>query len=116
MCASTRLGPAPAPARVADAEQPCCINEPFVALHTVVVVTVPTVCTVTVMQQKMKQLCPGSIPARFLGQPRALHFRSITLLFPFFSLFPSLLLFRNLDHHYYIHYYTVITTLLPLLQ
>ena len=111
MCTSTRLGPAPAPARVADAEQPCCINEPFVTQHTVVVVTVPTVCTVTVMQQKMKQLCPGSIPARFLGQPGIsgqLHHYSL-----FFSLFPSLLL---LEHHYYIHYYTVITTLLPLLQ
>ena len=31
MCACAGRGPAPAPALVADAKQPCCINEPYVA-------------------------------------------------------------------------------------
>ena len=40
ICASAGRWPVPAPARVAAAEQLCCMNEPIVAQH-----TVPTVQT-----------------------------------------------------------------------
>ena len=84
-----------------DAKQPCCINEPFVAQH-----TVPTDWTVTVMQREIKWLCPGSISAWFWGQTR--HFRSITSLL---RVFPHYHHHHYLsDHHYFIHYFYHIIT------
>ena len=50
----------PAPALFADAEPPCCINEPFVAQH-----TVPTDFTITTMQREFP--CRGKL--HIMGYP-----------------------------------------------
>ena len=74
--------------------------------------TVPTDCTITVMQQEIKWLFAGSIPALFLGQ--TLHFwvnYIIITVFPYYYH-----LYYLLNHDYYIHYYPVIATLLPIIR
>ena len=78
MCACAWLWLATEPALAADTKQSCCLNEPTVAQH-----SVPTDCTVTVMQQEIKLLCPGPIAAQF-GPNLAFVVTTITYYFLFF--------------------------------
>ena len=81
MCACAWRWLATAPALAADTKQPCCINKPTVAQH-----SVPTDCTFTVMQQEIKLLCPGPIAAQLgnFGPNLAFVVTTITYYFLFF--------------------------------
>ena len=88
---------------------PCCRRRAVLLYKcTFCSVTVPTVCTITVMQQENKWRCPGSIPDWSSGQTR--HFWSITSITCFSSLLPWLLLIRpSLLHPLLPCYYYIIT-------
>ena len=102
MCTGAGRRPTPAPAPVAGAEPPCYINEPFVAQH-----TVPTDCTVTVLQQEIKWPCwQHSSP---IFRPKPAFQVNYIIMTCFSSLLPSLLLIRlSLLHSSFLHYYLLL--------